>query len=111
MLGVVEVFGGVLVLGGIAARYVATFQAESQMDPGVAEFDALFADMNLGARDFDLIEMGAGFSHDAPSRRPGAPATRGPTCRRSRRPRRCSAGMPSVQLSERRRCARRHTSG
>ena len=66
MLGVVKVFGGVLVLGGIAAGDVATFQAESQMDPGVAHFDALSADMHFGARDFNFIEMGAGFSHKYP---------------------------------------------
>jgi hypothetical protein len=65
MPGVVKVFGGVLVLGGIAAGDVATFHAQPQMDPGVAHLDALFADVNLGLSDFDLVEMCAGFSHNA----------------------------------------------
>jgi len=39
---------------------MATFQAEPQMHPGVANLDAVFANVDLGVRDLDLIEMCAG---------------------------------------------------
>jgi hypothetical protein len=61
-----KMFGGVLVLGGIAAADIAAFQAESQMYPGVAELDALLANVDLGMSDLDLIEMCAIFGHKAP---------------------------------------------
>src|SRR5271157_1403620 len=66
MLRAMKVFGGVLVLRGIAAAHIAAFKAQSQMHPGVAELDAIFADVHLGVLDFDLIEMCAGFGHNAP---------------------------------------------
>lgn len=57
MLGVVKVLGGVLILRGIAAAHLAALQAHSQMHPGVAGLDALFADVLVCPDDFDLIEM------------------------------------------------------
>ena len=33
-----EVFGGVFVFGGIAAADMSAFEAETEMDPGIARF-------------------------------------------------------------------------
>jgi hypothetical protein len=66
MLSAMKVFGGVLVLGGIATADVAAFQAEPQMDPGVADFDAVFADVDFCVRDLNFAEMSAGCRHNAP---------------------------------------------
>jgi hypothetical protein len=57
MRAVMKMFGGVLVLGRIAASYFPAYHAHSQMDPGVADLDALFADMLVGGGEFDLIQM------------------------------------------------------
>jgi hypothetical protein len=53
----VKVFGCMLVLRGIAAADVAAYHAQAQVNPGVAHFYALFADVCFGGGDFDLIEM------------------------------------------------------
>jgi hypothetical protein len=57
MGGVMEVFGSMFVFGRIAASHVAAFHAQAQVDPGVAGFHALFADVLVGGSDFDLIQM------------------------------------------------------
>jgi hypothetical protein len=44
----VEVLGGVLVFGGVAAADVSALEAGAEMDPGVAQGDALLADMDFG---------------------------------------------------------------
>src|SRR5208337_1480049 len=105
-----KVFGGVLVLRGIAASHMAAFQAESKMHPSVADLDAVFADMQLGVRDFDLIEMCAACGHIAPVCRVSVPVISGPNCRTPPRLRRCSEEIPSTRLSENQPFARRHTS-
>jgi hypothetical protein len=38
-----EVFGGVLVFGGITAADVSAFEAEAKVNPSVAHFQAFFA--------------------------------------------------------------------
>jgi len=48
VLGGLEVFGGVLVFGGIAAGDVSAVEAGAEVDPGVTEGDALFADVGFG---------------------------------------------------------------
>jgi beta-lactamase class A len=57
------VFRGVLVFRAVAATHVATLQAQSQMHPGVAHFQTLFASTRRfwGYRSY-LVEMGA-FHH------------------------------------------------
>jgi hypothetical protein len=45
MLAFVKVFRGVLVFRAVAAAHVAAFQAQSQMHPGVAHFQTLFASL------------------------------------------------------------------
>jgi hypothetical protein len=43
VLGLVKVFGGVLVLRGIATPNVAADEALAKMDPGVPHLEAFFA--------------------------------------------------------------------
>ena len=38
MFRAMEVFGGVFVFGGIAAADMSAFEAETEMDPGIAHF-------------------------------------------------------------------------
>ena len=60
MTSVMEVFGSVPVFGVVAAAYVAAFEAESEMYPGVTSFNALFTDMSAGIGNFDLIQVRTG---------------------------------------------------
>jgi hypothetical protein len=56
VVGSVEMLCGVFVLGGIAAGDVAADHAEAKVNPGVAHFDALGADVGVGFDAFlDLI--------------------------------------------------------
>jgi hypothetical protein len=59
----VEVLGGVFVLRRIATADVPADQAQSQVDPRVAHFEAFFATPLVCVLDLDLIEMPAGFGH------------------------------------------------
>jgi hypothetical protein len=63
MAGVMEVFGGVFVLRRIAASHIPANHAHPQVNPGVAKFDALFTDVNVGRPELDLIQMLAFLSH------------------------------------------------
>ena len=47
MLGAVEMLGGVLVFGRVAAADVSAFHAQAEMHPGVAHFQALFAALGV----------------------------------------------------------------
>jgi hypothetical protein len=58
-----KVLGGVLILGRIAAAHLPAGQAQAQMNPGIADFQALLASAFIGVFDFNLIEMFAGSSH------------------------------------------------
>jgi hypothetical protein len=57
MRAVMKVFGGVFVLGRIAASHVAANHTHTQVDPGVAGFHAIFADMLVGRPNLDLLQM------------------------------------------------------
>jgi hypothetical protein len=57
MGGLVEVLGGVLVLGRIAAADVTADQAQPQMDPGVSHLKALLATFAAGRDFMDLLYM------------------------------------------------------
>jgi hypothetical protein len=54
-----KMFGGVFVLGGIAAAYFAAGQAEPQMDPGVTCLDTFFALVFAGVFELDLVDVSA----------------------------------------------------
>jgi hypothetical protein len=57
MFGVAEVLAGMFILRGIAATDMSAFQAHPKVDPRVAAFDALFAEVLVRVGDADLIEM------------------------------------------------------
>ena len=57
MLHGMEMFGGMPVLGRIAASHVTACETEPQMNPGITRFHALFTHMFAGLTDLDLIEM------------------------------------------------------
>jgi hypothetical protein len=63
MFGVVKVFGGMLVLGRVATGGVSANQAHTQMDPGIASLNAVFAHMLVRLPYFDLIKVSAFFRH------------------------------------------------
>ena len=63
MLCLVEMLGGMLVLRRIAAAHVAAATAETQMDPGVAHFEAFLAAMGSRPDVAHLIEMCASTLH------------------------------------------------
>lgn len=66
----VEMFGGMLILGGIAAADVTADHAQTQVDPGIAHLDALFTDMGLGVGEFGLVGVLAGFGIAPPQASP-----------------------------------------
>jgi hypothetical protein len=59
MLSGVEVFGGVLILGRVAAAHMATHETHSQVNPAVAHLQALLAPFGVGMDIVNLIEMRA----------------------------------------------------
>jgi hypothetical protein len=59
MFCAVKVFCGVLVLGGIAAAYVAANQAEAEMHPGLAHFQAFLASVSAGSHFADFLYVRA----------------------------------------------------
>jgi len=57
-----EVFGGMFVLGAIAAANVSAGEAHAKVDPGITGFLAVFTDSKSVWSNFvDLIEVCAGF--------------------------------------------------
>src|SRR5687768_18515902 len=62
----VEVFGRVLVLGGVAAADVAADSTDAEVDPLVAELEALLAAVRRARRKVaDLVSMGAAVAHES----------------------------------------------
>jgi hypothetical protein len=59
MLCSVEMFGGMLILGGIAAAHVAADQAQAEMDPSVAHFQAFLASGAAGRHFADFLDVRA----------------------------------------------------
>ena len=57
MPGAVKVFGRVLVLGVIAASNMPADQAQAQMNPAIADLQAIFAALSTGRNVPDLIDM------------------------------------------------------
>jgi hypothetical protein len=61
-----KMFGGVLILGGIAAADFTARQAQPQVHPFVADLEALFAAFRFGFHGLDLIKMRALDGHGFP---------------------------------------------
>ena len=59
----VKVFGGVFVLGRVAAADVPADEAHAQMDPSIAELNAILTNMLVRFSYFDLIKVGTFFCH------------------------------------------------
>jgi hypothetical protein len=59
----VEVFGGVLVFGRVAAADMAAFETQPEMHPDVAHFEAFFAAHGVRLYFFDLPQVSATGSH------------------------------------------------
>jgi hypothetical protein len=60
MLGLEEVLGGVLVLGGITAAHVSAGEALPQMDPGIAHLQAFLAALTTGRDRPNFSHVGTG---------------------------------------------------
>jgi len=58
----VEVFGGVLILGRIAATNMPAFETETQMYPCISDFQAVFAAICAGGDLSYLVKMCASIS-------------------------------------------------
>jgi hypothetical protein len=63
MVGCMEVFGGVLVLGRVAAADLPTFEAEAQMHPGIAHFQTLLTPISAGRDVSYRVKMCTLFCH------------------------------------------------
>lgn len=57
MMHVMEMFGGMFILRRITTAHMPADHAQPQMNPGIAKFDAFFANVSLRGRNLDLIEM------------------------------------------------------
>ena len=66
MAGVLEMFCGVLVFGGVAAAYVSAREAHAKLDPAVARLEAFFASVRTRLHFPDLVHMRAFCSHIYP---------------------------------------------
>src|SRR5579872_234932 len=91
----VKMFRCVFVLGGVAAAYMPSDQAQTQVDPCIAHLDAFLADMLVRVGNLDLVGVLALFCHKASqvmSRQVPAvsPALVGPTCQDQRPLHTCS---------------------
>lgn len=58
MVGLAKVLRSVLVFGGVAATNVAALQTESQVNPGIAGFQAFFATLGTGLNSLNLSHVG-----------------------------------------------------
>jgi hypothetical protein len=63
VLRFVEMFGGVLVLGRVAAAHMSTSETQTQVNPGITSLDAVFAYMPVRRFDLDLVQVLAFFRH------------------------------------------------
>jgi hypothetical protein len=64
VLGTMEMLGCMLVLRGITAANVSAFQTKPQVDPRIAKFNALFADINICLRNLDLFHVRTALSQE-----------------------------------------------
>jgi hypothetical protein len=63
MIRLLEMFGGVLVLGGIATAHMAAFEADAQVHPCIANAQAILATIGRGLYVLNLVEMAANSWH------------------------------------------------
>jgi hypothetical protein len=58
-----KMFGGVLVLGGIAAAHMPTLEAQAQVYPGISSFQTILTTIRAGCDVLYLIEMRTSYCH------------------------------------------------
>jgi hypothetical protein len=63
VVGRMIMFGGVLVLGTVAAAHVAAGQAQAKVNPAVAHLQTLLASGGMGLYVANLIDVRAGLRH------------------------------------------------
>ena len=63
MIGLLEMLGGVLVLGGIATAYMAALKAYAQVYPSIANAQAILATAGGGLHATNLVKMAANARH------------------------------------------------
>jgi hypothetical protein len=63
MIGLMEVFRGVLVFGAIATANVSADQTEAQVHPGITHLQALFAAVTAGMYFVNLFQMRTAVGH------------------------------------------------
>src|SRR6516225_9938977 len=63
MLGLMKMLGGVLVLGGVTAAYMAALEAQPQVNPGVLHLETFLAASATGRDFLDVFRMGTGLRH------------------------------------------------
>jgi hypothetical protein len=63
MFRVVEMLGGVLVLGRVATGHMSADQAHAQVNPRIASLNAVFTHMLVGLSYFDLVKVSAFLGH------------------------------------------------
>jgi hypothetical protein len=60
MMRSAKVLGCVLVFGGVTTAYVSAGETDAEMDPGVTDFQAVFATGSTRRNLADLFQVGAG---------------------------------------------------
>jgi hypothetical protein len=63
MFCVMEMFGGVFILGRVATSRMTADQAHAEMYPRVAGFNTIFADMFIRLPDLDFTKMSTLLCH------------------------------------------------
>jgi hypothetical protein len=63
MAALMKMFGSMFVLRRIAAAHLPAYHAHPQVNPFIANLDAIFTDMRVGGRNLNLIQMLALRSH------------------------------------------------
>jgi hypothetical protein len=63
MPALMKMFGGMFILRRIAAAHLPAHHTHAQVNPGVADLHAFFADVLVCGCDFDLIQMFAFLCH------------------------------------------------
>jgi len=58
-----EMLSRVLAYGAVAAAHMSTDEAHTQMDPALADLEALFASTSVGANVLNLVEVGTRDGH------------------------------------------------
>ena len=65
VVGLNEMPGRVLILGGVAAADLSADETHSEVDPGVARLEAFFTAAGVGLNFLNLVEVGTYGSHTA----------------------------------------------